>query len=86
MTDDVVGIVLIFLQEVIDARKSNLIDVFLDFFSSHSDALVANGDSTSSLIHLDVYGEIVCTAFKLSFSCQCFQFLRSIYCVRHHFA
>ena len=37
MTDNGIGIILIFLQEVVGSRECNLIDVFIYFFCRQAD-------------------------------------------------
>ena len=58
MTDDVVGIVLVLLQEIIDTREGNLIDVLVYLLFRHTDTTVT--DSNSSLIGIkgDMYGKV----------------------------
>ena len=58
MSDDVVGIVLVFLQEVVDTREGNLVNVLVNLFLCHTDTTVADGDSTLVGIELHLYGKV----------------------------
>ena len=65
MTDDGIGIFLVFIKEVIGSGESNLIDVFVDFFGGHTYASVADGDCFLTYIHL--YGQVTHFAFEVAF-------------------
>ena len=79
VTDDGVGIVLVFLQEVIGTGEGNLVDVFVDFFGCHTQTTVTDGDGTVVLVGFYADGQIAQFPFELTGSRQCFQFLSGIY-------
>ena len=43
MTDNRIGVVLVFLQEVIHTREGDLVDILIDLLSCHTDTTVADG-------------------------------------------
>ena len=50
VSDDGIGAVLVFVQEVGNAREGNLVDVFVNLFGSHTDTAVADGERLVLLI------------------------------------
>ena len=56
MTDNGVGVVLVFVEEVVYAREGNLIDVLVDLFFCHADTPVADGECTFFTIQFYLYG------------------------------
>ena len=85
MSDDIVGIVLVLLQEVVHARECNLIDVFVDFLFGHTDTAVADGDSAFLGIEADTHGKVAQFALELTLLSECLELLSGIDSVRHHF-
>ena len=81
MADNGVGVVFEFVQEVLSARESDLVDVFVDFFGSHTDTVVADGESASFGVELNAHLQIVGFAFKFTCVGKCFEFLCSIYSI-----
>ncbi len=53
MADDLVliGLVLIFVQEVLSPGESDLVDVLLHFLLCHTDTVVCDGDGLVRRIH-----------------------------------
>ncbi len=43
VTDDGVAVILIFVEEVVGRREGDLVDVLVQFFSGHADAMVRDG-------------------------------------------
>ena len=78
MSDDVVGIVLVLLEEVADTRESDLVDILVDFLLSHTDTVIANGDG--ALVGIEVHTYCQVTQFFLVFALgsKCFHFLSGI--------
>ena len=56
MTDNGVGVVLVFVEEVVYAREGNLIDVLVDLFFCHADTPVADGERTFFAVQFYLYG------------------------------
>ena len=84
MTNDIVGVVLVLLKEVGNAREGNLIDIFVNLLLGHADTVVANGDSTFLGIQIHTYGEIVQFVSIFTFLLECLQFLCGVDCIRNH--
>ena len=76
MTDNGIGIILIFLQEVVGSRECNLIDVFIYFFCRQADTTIGYGNRILALGHM--HGQITEFTLKLTDRSQCFKFLGSI--------
>ncbi len=86
MSNDVVGIVLIFLEEVVDARESNLVDVLVDFLFGHTDTAVRNRNGALVGIQCHMYCQVTQFALELALLSQRLQLLRGINSVRNHLA
>ena len=86
MTDNGICVVLIFVEEVGNARESNLIDVLVDFFLCHTYTAVA--DSKCSLISIKIYVncEVAKFAFKVATFGKCLNLLCCVNSVGNHFA
>ena len=56
MADNGIGIFFVLLEEVICSRKSYLVDVFVNFLGSHTDAAVADGQCAGFFVKLDLNG------------------------------
>ena len=85
MSDNGIGIILILVQEISHARKSNLVDVFVYFFCSHTQTVVADGDGLVVLIEHNPHCQVAQFSFELSLVCKCFQLLCGVNGVAHHF-
>ena len=53
MTDDIVGIILVFLKEVGYSREGYLVDILVYLLLCHSDTMIADGDGT--LVGIEVH-------------------------------
>ena len=53
MSDDLIfiGLIFIFIQEILCAGKSNLVNVLLHFFLSHANAVICHGNSLVRRVH-----------------------------------
>ena len=81
MTNDGIGVILIFLQEVVGSRKRNLIDVFVYFFCCQADTMIGYGNRILTQRH--VHSQITGFTLKLTDRSQCFKLLRSIDGIRN---
>ena len=54
VSDDGIGAVLVFIEEVGNARESYLVDILVNFLGSHTDTTVADGQSLFLLVEGDV--------------------------------
>ena len=86
MTDNAVGGVLVFFEEFLGARESNLVDVFLDVVGCHADAVVADGKGAFFLVDCNGYLEVTKFALELAERGECAEFLGGVDCVRHQLA
>ena len=84
MADDGVRVVLVLLEEVVGARESYLIDVFVDFFGGQTNTTVGHGNGV--LAQADTDRQVAQLAFVLTNGGKGLQFLRSINGVGHQFA
>ena len=83
MTNNGLRIVFVFFEKFLSARKSNLIDVFLNLGSRHTNSTVGNCKRTFLLIYRNAHSQVAQFTFKIANRSQCFQFLSCIYGVRH---
>ena len=86
MADDVVGIVLVLLEEVGDAREGNLVDVFVNLLLGHADTVVADGDGTLVGIEVDAYGQVAQIVLVLTVSSEGLHLLCGVDGVADHLA
>ena len=86
MTDDGIGLILIFIEEISNAREGNLIDVFVNFLLCHSDSMVTDSERTLVFIEEDLNLQVVCIAFEVTLLSKSLQLLRSIHSVGNHLA
>ena len=84
VADDGVRVVLVLLEEVVGARESYLIDVFVDFFGGQTNTAVGHGNGV--LAQADTDRQVAQLAFVLTNGGKSLQFLRSINGVGHQFA
>ncbi len=85
MADDGIGVILVLLKELFGTRKGNLVDVFVDFISSHSDTAVADSQGLGILVDFYADGNVAQFAFVGSHARQGFELLDGIDCIRHDF-
>ena len=53
MTDDGVGVILVFLQKIIGARESYLVDILVNLGCGHTDTAVAHRDGILAHGHMN---------------------------------
>lgn len=70
VTDDRSGVVLVFLDELLGAGESDLVDVLIDLLGRHTDTPVRDRDRF--VIELNLYGQIAEFAFKLAYGKKAF--------------
>ena len=85
MTDDGIGLVLVLLHEVVDAREGYLIDIAVNLVGSHTDTAVADGERTLVLIQVYMHGEVTHLALEITLGSQGLQLLGSVYRIGNHF-
>ena len=81
-----IGIVLVFVEEVVDAREGNLVDILVYLLLGHSDASVADGQRAGILVQAYSYRQVAQLSGEVAFLGEGLQLLRSIRSVRHHLA
>ena len=86
MSDDGVGVVLVFVEEIAYARECNLIDVFVNLFLCHTYSVVAYSQCLCLLVEAHVYGYVAQFAFEIAFLCESLYFLSGVDGVAHHLA
>ena len=87
MADDVGGVgALVFGQEILGARKSDLVDVFVHLLGRHPDAVVDHADGFVLLVDLYLDGQVAQLAVGLAETDQPLDFLRGVHGVRNKFA
>ena len=86
MSDDVVGVVLVFLQEVVHSGEGNLVDVLVDFLFRHTDTAVADGDGSGLFVKFDANGQVAQFTLELARLGKGLHLLRGVDGVRHHLA
>ena len=84
MADDVVGVVFILLQEVVDTRESNLVDILVNLLLGHTDTAVRDGDGTLVSIQRYMNGHVAQFTLKLTLLSQRLQLLCGIDSIRYH--
>ena len=86
MADDVVGIVLVLLKEVGDARESDLVDILVDLLLGHADTMVTDGDR--AFVGIEVHADCQVAQFFLIFalSGKCLHLLCGIDGIGYHLA
>ena len=85
MADNGISIVFKLIEKIFCTGKSDLIDIFFNFFGSHTNTVVAHGKRSG--FGVELYGHLQVVGFALKFACisECFEFLRSIYSIRYDF-
>ena len=81
MTDDAVGIILIFAQKLFGTREGYLIDIFLDVVGIHADAAVADGQRAGLFVDVHPDIQFAKVAVEISMCLECLQFLGRIDCI-----
>ena len=80
-----VGVVLVFVEEVVYAGECNLVDVFVDFLFGHAYAVVAYCQSLVLFVKRYAHGQVAKLSLELAFLCQCLHLLRCVNGVAYHF-
>ena len=65
MSDNGSCVILIFLHELLRAGEGNLVDVFVNFLSRHTDTTVRDSDGV--LVELHLYGQVAQLALELTY-------------------
>ena len=84
MSDNGIGIILIFLQEVVSAGEGYLVDIFVDFIGCQSQAAVGYGQGI--LAQGDVDGEVAQVALEVAHRGKGLQLLCGVHGIGHQFA
>ena len=63
VSDNGIGRVFILIEEVGDARESNLVDVFINLLCRHTNTTVADGEGSVFLVKADMHGKVAQLAF-----------------------
>ena len=85
MTDDCVGVVLIFFKELLGSGECNLIDIFVNILSSHADTMIGNGERSGLFVNADAHAHVAKLTLEIAERRQGSEFLRGIHSVRHKF-
>jgi len=85
MTNNGLCVVLVFFEKLFCARKSNLIDKLVNFFSCHPYSTITDSDGFFLFVHRYANFQITQFSFKFSNGGQRFKFLGSIYCIGNQF-
>ena len=86
VTDDGIGGVLVFLEELLGSREGDLVDVLVDFLGCHADAAVAHGERSGLLIDGDGHAQPFGRAFEFTGSREGFELLGGIDGIAHELA
>ena len=86
MTDNGVGTVFIFCQEILGAREGNLIDIFVNILGCHTDAVITDGKRAGLFIDFDIHTCVAHLTLEIAERCKSIQLLGGVDCVRHQLA
>ena len=86
MSDDGIGVLLVFVKEVGHSRESYLVDIFVYLLLGHSDAVVADGQGSGLLVEGDAHGGVANLALEVALGSQSLEFLCGVYGVGYHLA
>ena len=86
MADDGVGILLVFVEEIVGSREGYLIDILINLLGRHADTAVADGNGASVLVHLHLYLQFTHLALEVAFTGEGLQFLCRIHGIRDNLA
>ena len=84
MTYDSIGIVLIFLKEVSNARESYLVDIAVNLLLGHSYAMVRDSQCASLLVKVYAHARIAYLTLEVALLGESLEFLRSINGIADH--
>ena len=85
MSDDGVGVVLVFVEEIVHAGECYLVDVLVYLLLGHAYTSVADGECAFVGIETHVHGEVAQFALEVATLCKGLELLCGIHGVRHHF-
>ena len=83
MTDNGIGIILIFAQELLSTRERYLVDIFVDILSCHTDSSIAHCESTFLGINRHSHLQLTKFIFIFTTRSKSLQLLCCIYGIRH---
>ena len=83
MSDDGIGILLIFVKKIVGAREGYLIDILVDLLGGHAYAAVRDGDRAGILVDLHFHLQVAQFALEVALGGQRLQLLRGIYGVAY---
>ena len=86
MSDDGIGVVLVLVEEVGNARECDLVDIFVNLLLGHADASVADGQRAFLGVEAYAHGEVAQFALEVAAFGKRLQLLCSVDGVRHHLA
>ena len=78
MSDDGVGVVLVFFEEIAHSREGYLVDILVDFLFRHADTAVAEGQRFLLLVQRHAHGQVAQFAFEVALLSQRLHLLRGI--------
>ena len=83
---DSLSIVFILGEEVFCSRESNLVDILVDLFSGHADAVVTHSERAGFLVDGNGYLEVACITLEVAEVGKSAEFLAGVDSIRHQFA
>ena len=86
MSNDGIGVLLVFVEEVGHSRESYLVDIFVYLLLGHSDAVVADGQGSGLLVEGDAHGGVAYLALEVALGSQSLELLCGVYGVGYHLA
>ncbi len=86
MSDNGVGVLLIFVQEVGGAAEGYLIDVAVYLVGGHADAAVGDGDGSCLGVEVDAHLEVAQLALEVALAGERLEFLRGVAGVAYNLA
>ena len=82
MADDSLCTVFVFVDKLLRAGESDLVDVFIHLLGGHSDTMIGNGQGLLGLIYTYAHAKVAQVALHFTNGRQSLQFLRSIHGIR----
>ena len=79
MTDYCVGVVLVFVEEVLSSRKGDLIDIFVNVVGCHAYTVIADCERSGIFVNLHIHFQIVGFSAEFAHRSQCLELLCGIY-------
>ena len=78
MADDSLCAVFVFVDKLLRAGESDLVDVFIHLLGGHSDTMIGNGQGLLGLINTYAHAKVAQITLHFTNGRQSLQFLRSI--------